>query len=109
MIICPNCGAENPDDKMYCGDCREKFGSEGYQLVSQQSSRESLYAYYGRSAVMKWLVGSITCVPLGVILLMQGLSNSNNPSLEILTALFLITFGIGSIIYIHYKFGKNPE
>jgi class 3 adenylate cyclase len=25
MLICPSCGAENPEDKRFCGDCGSKL------------------------------------------------------------------------------------
>ncbi|MBN2517390.1 MAG: DUF2116 family Zn-ribbon domain-containing protein [Candidatus Altiarchaeota archaeon] len=28
MIKCPKCGAENPDDKKFCGDCGAKIGEK---------------------------------------------------------------------------------
>ena len=25
MLVCPSCGAENPEDKRFCGDCGTKL------------------------------------------------------------------------------------
>ena len=27
MLVCPSCGAENPEDKRFCGDCGTKLGA----------------------------------------------------------------------------------
>ena len=31
MLVCPSCGAENPEDKRFCGDCGTKLGTTPFR------------------------------------------------------------------------------
>ena len=76
---CANCGAENPDDMVYCGKCAERISEPEPSSSSQETSPDSEDSSQTITRRLSWSLGSspfsraVLALAIGLVLLVVGL------------------------------------
>jgi hypothetical protein len=76
---CANCGAENPDDMVYCSKCAERISEPEPSTNSQQTSPDSEDSTQTTTLRLSWSLGSspfskaVIVLAVGLVLLVVGL------------------------------------